>query len=436
MNIINKNEDKKNECPIPETHTRLNQAFSLFENILEDYQNELRFTAALNNLIQNLRNVTFVLQKELAHENGFEDWYSKEKDRMKEDKALKWMNDARVHIVHEGDLRKKSYARVSLKNHYNHKIIEEELDPIISTEKIAQDFCKKIKLKIQENLLEETIIEVERIWIVEEYPDVEVIDVLIYCFGSLTDLVYRVHEEFFKMNNALLCEKNIYVESFEDFMSVLHNKILKSRITRINYKTGGIYEEYTRKIFHPNAEMLKRIKERYGNPEYFFSLIDNSGINIPFNNIEYHIEMAKHLFNIDGYLQPIAFLYFSDKEPILMGLGLYDPATRYLVFEKLAEKIEETRCCAFVVVGESWRGDMPREGEEYIPARIQKKSEYISILGVNSKEKQEYHIEIIRDENGNPTIEKEVRVENSKHAWLDRIYRIWRSYDNDVESKP
>ena len=40
-----------------------------------------------------------------------------------------------------------------------------------------------------------------------------------------------------------MCEKNIFVNSKEDFMSVIHNKIKKGRIIRMNYETGAIYTE-------------------------------------------------------------------------------------------------------------------------------------------------------------------------------------------------
>ncbi|MDD2656861.1 MAG: hypothetical protein PHQ18_04855 [Patescibacteria group bacterium] len=418
-------ETTKLKCPMPDTHNRLNQAFSLFENILEDYQDILRFTSALNNLIQNLRNVTFVLQKELAHTDGFFDWYSKKQTEMQDDDVLKWLIKARNYVVKEGDLKKKSIARVRLKNHFDQDLLEMELDPSFSTEKIAKDFCKQSTLKIQKNLEEQTIIEIERIWIIDEYPQAEIIDVLIYCLGVITNLVYLCHEEILN-TNFLICENNLYIDPLKDLMVTLHNKIRKGRITRINYKTREIYGDISEIINRPDTKTLKEAQKRYGDKQkYLLSLMDKSNKNIPFNNISYHIEMAKHLFNTDGYLVPMAFLYFPDRIPMHITLGLDDPAKKYLIFEKLSETVEETGCEAIIVVTESWMGTMPKKNEEYIPAYIQKKKEFIWIIGATPDKKEEYKMEILRDKNGKIKLNKEEKLSSERNYSLDRIYKNW-----------
>lgn len=66
-------ETLKIECSLPETHNRLNQTFVLFQNIKNNYHEELEFTSDLNNIIQALRNVTFVIyvyQCLFTHQTG------------------------------------------------------------------------------------------------------------------------------------------------------------------------------------------------------------------------------------------------------------------------------------------------------------------------------------------------------------------------------
>lgn len=415
--------DKKLKCPIPNTHNRLNHAFSLFQNILEDYQNPLRFTSVLNSLIQNLRNITWILQKELAHTEGFKEWYPKKQNEMEEDDILKWLVKIRNYVVKEGDLKKKSIAKICLKNHYNHDLFKIELDPTLSTKDIAKDFCKKAPLKIQRSLLEQTIIEIERIWIIDEYPKTEIIDILIYCLGAITDLVYKCHEELLDIN-PLLCEQNLYVDPLEDFMITLHNKIKKGRITRINYKTGEIYGEIASVINHLDNQSLIIVKERYGDDKSISSLMDISDKNMPFNNIQYHLKMAKKIFNTDGFLYPIAFLYFANRPPTIISLCLHDNVNKYLVFEKLAETVEETGCEALIVVTEVFSGNLPKESEEYIPAYIQKKKEFISLVAATPDKKMEYQIEIVRDKDGKTILKNEEEVEVVNYS-LDRIYKNW-----------
>lgn len=419
--------NRKVICPIHDTHSRLNQAFSLFDDVLRNYQNELKFTSTLNNLIQNLRNITFILQKELAHEDGFKEWYANEQDIMKENKELRWLINTRNHIVKIGDLQKRSYAKISLKDHYNHEVANLEINPTFSNKKIIDIFRNKIKLKIQKNLRSLTIIEIERIWITDDYPNIEIIDILIYCFGILTDLVYRAHEKFSKIS-ALMCEKNIFVNSKEDFMSVIHNKIKKGRIIRMNYETGAIYTE-TCEAFNLDERSVEKISQHYGGDKFISSIknkINQSDFNLPFNNVPFHIEMAKNLFKHDGFLAPIAFLYLPKEPPIHLALGCTTPETRYIMSEYLAEKVEEINCKAIIIVSEAWGGNMPKKGEEYIPPHIQKKKEFIWVIAANPKETRSYQIEIFRDASGMVTLGEEKELENASFPMLDRIYKIWK----------
>ena len=213
----------KIECSIPETHNRLNQAFVLFQNIKDNYHEELEFTTHLNNVIQALRNITFVLQKELAHSDGFEEWYETKQDEMREDESLKWLVNARNYIVKEGDLKKFSYTKVRVKDHYNAELFAAKLDAEIPMEFVAEWFRQKTKMS--EEIKEQSIIEAERIWIVEDFPKAEIIDVLIYCFGSLTNLVYLAHEQV-QGTNALLCKKtNMFLLmkiTWKNYITTLH----------------------------------------------------------------------------------------------------------------------------------------------------------------------------------------------------------------------
>ena len=65
----------KVDCPILQVHTRLNQAFSMFSEVGSRYQKPDAFTVTLNDLIQALRNVTFILQAEKSKIPDFDKWY-------------------------------------------------------------------------------------------------------------------------------------------------------------------------------------------------------------------------------------------------------------------------------------------------------------------------------------------------------------------------
>lgn len=429
---------KEPSCPIPQTHDRLNQAFSIFDDIINHYQEPEKFTTTLNNLIQALRNVTFILQAEREKIPDFDKWYPSKQDAMKSDDVMVWLNDARVHIVHRGDLEKKSYLHIKVKTHYDEVIFSEEFDPYLSTEEAGALFRKLFKLKLPEYLVEETILEVERAWIIEKYPKAEVVDILIYCLSQLVNIVYLAHEEACKVD-AILCVKNIIVEPGIDFMVALHNRVKKGRICHIMYKDGSsLVQEQT--LFNPTEKVseddethMVRATKRYGIPKEIMRLMNTSGADLPFNNVKYHIEMAKHLFAIDGQVVMVVFLYFPDQPPIIIEPDMSQPANRYTMMEKIAEKVEETHCEAVVIVGEMWSGEMPKDGEEPIPARHQKdRKEFVSILATSPTKTTKHVIEIIREENGGATLGLESIAEEQTYPVLARIYDVWKYQHPDI----
>jgi len=72
------------------------------------------FLANLNATIEALRNVTFVVQKEKAAFKDFDAWYTPRQEILKADATANWLNQARVTIVHQGDLESSSHAEVRI----------------------------------------------------------------------------------------------------------------------------------------------------------------------------------------------------------------------------------------------------------------------------------------------------------------------------------
>ena len=78
---------------------------------LDKYMEPDGFRLELNALIQNLRNVTWLLQKQKAHLPGFSDWYPKWQAAVKPNPVMGWIVKARNRIVKEADLELLSTAR-------------------------------------------------------------------------------------------------------------------------------------------------------------------------------------------------------------------------------------------------------------------------------------------------------------------------------------
>jgi hypothetical protein len=67
--------------------------------MMVEYHDPAPFRYAMNAFLQALRSVTFRLQKSLAHENGFTEWYSERQESMRQDKLLRSFVEGRNIVV-------------------------------------------------------------------------------------------------------------------------------------------------------------------------------------------------------------------------------------------------------------------------------------------------------------------------------------------------
>ena len=105
---------EENQCPLPETHDRFNEAHYFLELMMHQYHSPEPFRWNLNAFIQALRNVTFVMQAELKSTAGFSEWYTGQQTSMKQDPSLRAFVDGRNMVVKERNLLLESSAQIGL----------------------------------------------------------------------------------------------------------------------------------------------------------------------------------------------------------------------------------------------------------------------------------------------------------------------------------
>ncbi len=428
------NKPKKN-CPLPTTHARLNHVLSIFDDINKSYQEPVKFTSDLNNLIQALRNVTFMLQSEKGKIENFNEWYKPIQDLMKEDEVMKWLVNSRNHVVKQGDLEKDSYITVRIVNHYNHEIFTQKFDPFLSTDTAIQLFRKVVDLKFPEILKSEVLIEAEREWVVSSYPRGEVVDVLIYCFSILVNVVEKAHEIF--GDSILTCEGNSFFDPTEDFMVVLRNNLKLKRSTRVFYESGNVVSSSIERITMEEVlngmskeEASKKVTEKYGSIKEIKKIMKPTNEEIPFCFIPYHLEMAKKFMLSDGGILPTCFLYFSKEEPPkMMHFVLSEPTARYSAAERIADMVEQTHCKAIIFLSEVWIGDLPKKGESYVPARYQKgKKEAISLFSATPTKTRHIHLPFSR-EGEKIILGKESVADDRNWPFFNKLFKVWVNQD-------
>ena len=106
--------DEEAECPLAETDDRFSETHYFIERMMVEYHEPMAFRYNLNAFLQALRNVTFLLQKDLSHRDGFRDWYRERQDTMREDPLLRKFADGRNIVVKQRSLEINSKAEIGL----------------------------------------------------------------------------------------------------------------------------------------------------------------------------------------------------------------------------------------------------------------------------------------------------------------------------------
>jgi hypothetical protein len=197
------------ECPTPSAHRRLEDAHRSWHSALDEYQDPDGFRHHLNNCIQALRNTTFVLQSERNLIAEFDEWYEPWQSEMKADSILKWLNSARVIVVHKGDLEAKSTGRVRLVIGYD-DVADETMQALpadgAENESVAAEVAFRpaasfeealeslATARVPETILKDSYVVIERRWVADSLPDHELLDALAHCHGFLLGLIADAHK--------------------------------------------------------------------------------------------------------------------------------------------------------------------------------------------------------------------------------------------------
>src|ERR1039457_1902731 len=101
-------------CPLHSAHRRLMDCHVHWHAAADSYMEPEEFRLNLNALIQDLRNVTWLLQKQKHELPDFGQWYPAWQRSASDDQVMRWVVSARTRVVKMGDLEMHSHALVRL----------------------------------------------------------------------------------------------------------------------------------------------------------------------------------------------------------------------------------------------------------------------------------------------------------------------------------
>lgn len=400
---MQRNNKHADDCPLSGVHQRLQDSHRLWHLARDFYQDPDEFRIGLQNCISSLRSVSFILQNHKSTIPDFEIWYSKWQSHMRSDPIMVWAREARNKIEKRGDLATESKIQISVIASY----ISSEI-PTIMVQADVESSLKEIFSKIPRVILNEQILQngalkIERKWIDSELPDYEILDALAHVYGQLSLIIDDAHKQIgLSIPDFILVEHNGITEKYPASRADLQGKLpcmMAEEDHRVSYFSLKTMEPLDLRIKKPiriprTAQELKEIKKY----KSFRNIVDAAKTYSSLDEItRAYFDLARDVFEKDGHHVPIAIL-LRDLRPLkVLDTHANTRNEKYIVMQELARVAKQYAADGVLIINEVWKAAYDSEKPFLYPQENPNRTEALTLIAANSKKEIiQYEAEILR----------------------------------------
>jgi len=337
--------EEKLKCPLQKIERRFRELGHWQKQLANSYHCPDKFQANLNVVIQSLRNVTFILQSEKNQIPNFDFWYAKWQEKMRNDAIMSWLHKTRNQIVKKSDLEISSYATVRALTHFNIPIMKlRKISPFESTEKIIKDIVKFSPFFLPRYLLNSCVLIIERHWSTADTPEPELINIVIYGYKFLKNLIIDAHKQ-----SGL-----DYVKCFENEEPLIDSRKICSMCVSL---ASGKKLNVESKTFNLIEDDKRVAEKRYG------SLIKELQVEINgrdnnkdlFKMAEPYVEYSKKILKKDKFHTTLLFLWSPNKGFFnMINLIPKEREDKYLLMESVLDIVKKTKSEGLLFITDTW----------------------------------------------------------------------------------
>lgn len=367
------------KCDLSVVERRLSDGLVAWVECKKQYCDPDSFRRNLNACIQALRNVTFILQKAMKGFTGFDEWYSGWQAKMRSDRVLRWLVEARNQVVKKGDLKTFSKARIGIVDSwYEAPTHEFVVPPMTPTDKIAFVLSA---MKPQGLTIPGGLLRVERRWVEDNLPEWELLEALSHVFGVLTSLLVDAHERLISPTITAECQ---WFNDIKDNQGKEPPCMLAQDWDRTVWidVTKGTLVEPMRLEVPVSQSSMKAAREWYAKER---ETARRLGPARTFSEkVDKLFEYAKLVLRKDGYHVTMAILGYPDGSTELHELKLTDKAAKSLLFRSLVTNVVKSRANSVILLSENWMAPLRQEGNQPEPAEDPERREALEVVGVTA----------------------------------------------------
>lgn len=418
-----------NTCPMPQTHSRLHEAHRFWHEAEKAYQDPSEFTAKLNALLQALRNVTFVMQKELSKNGNFEKWYAEQQVKMKMLDYMRWAVDARNYVVKQGDLEKKSFAKVTLLTYEDNPVVKEEVPPFLGLTELLAIYAKRIQ---NPDPRWDVVLEVERSWIITDFPKREILLVLQDVFQVLHEMLSEWHTQHGVVVG--MCS----VPNALDPQGKCTMGGDRYRTIRSSLNDGGVLTIESHAI-EIDDEVMSKANKRYQIKE---ELLKNGEVSpewndVPWTRVNFFMQAAKKILQKDKYHDPLFFLFKGGSLKETMPATYRDRPEKYLFMRNMGKHIIDSGIDGVVFITESWRTvfEPDKDGNITPPSDAENREEILSIyIATSDGRARSYETIFTRNWTGKIRFNEVMSSDIPRDSFMTPIFRAWEAQSEKFSS--
>lgn len=414
-----------NDCPTPTAHKRLLEVHRLWHQAADNYNDPDGFRTYFNATLQALRNVTFAVQSEKNNIPNFDEWYPQWQDKLKSDSVLKWVNDARVTVVHKSDLETQSTALITI--HTNLPIFNAQITvpPCLNSEEIISYVLHKgIPIPV---VAPEFVLTVERQWVVPELPGLELLNALAHAYSMLCLLVDEAHRFIHSSLNS--CSTSDNLSCYDGFTGSLYdipvcmttNKEI--RTAHLSYPDINLISPVSTRVDYKPEIANKAIKRYKLDSSLKKQMKQAKDI---FSFAEMLVEMSIKVLAKDKFHLLTVFIKCKDRYQIRALL----PKTRtekYVLWRQIAGEVRKIRADGIIIIAESWYVPEDEYRMRGVPPELHpSRKEVLTVtVATSTGEYKEYITEFTRGVLGQIKFKPTHSCIDVIPYYLEPVYSVW-----------
>jgi len=372
-------ETKQNPCPLANADRRLTDALNLWIETKTHYCEPDQFRLSLNNLIQALRNITFVLQKQKNRLSRFEKWYGLWQDKMRSDPLMRWLVSSRNLVVKQGDLDTRSIARIGVvETWFDPPVFEVEIPPFSKASNFARIMRERHPKSSESGV---SLLRIERRWVDARLPDQELLEALAHVFNVLSELLFDAHDNLLDKTRSSSCTCLSGMAGPKGQIPPCMLAQEWDRIIWMNMETGAFCRPEQEVIKCEENDVPKMLRRYPHLPSTVKKLKATHTLD---EKASVYFEHAKTLLVKDGSHVSVALLGYPGKPILPMSLVMEDRAQKHLVFRSLAATIKKTGATSLFLIGEMWVSTLDRSNPVQHASDDPKKKEALELIAADN----------------------------------------------------